>query len=390
MCNAQVKKVDDNDTLKSNSITKVYSNPFQEALEKNQNSIDKYYLLLQKVKSIPNELDQKVEMLGNENDSLFQSLKKHIKIKTELDKEQYTNIEKKYIDKKLDSRIKNEERLINSIKIKITRNQQLLKEYNNYGVLQKAIIKQKQKYQKASSEIQMVSGKLVGEISFIYNNEQYYGFVANLKIHQINTYLRPKSKAPVFSSIKNLKAYVEKQKDTALMITNAGMYTSKQLPEGLLISKGKQLAPIDLGKASHLNFYLLPNGVFYIDGNKAFIAETHAYDSLSKKIKPSIATQSGPLLVYKGKHHHAFNYGSKSKKLRSGVGILPNGKVVFLISKNHNTNFFEFATIFKDVFGCQNALFLDGEISKMYLPNLNPEELGGGFGPMISITMKNK
>ena len=71
----------------------------------------------------------------------------------------------------------------------------------------------------------------------------------------------------------------------------------------------------------------------------------------SKKINPSNATQSGPMLVINNKHHPAFNHGSSSRKLRSGVGIMPNGKLVFLISNRSITNFHDFATIFKDIFG---------------------------------------
>ncbi|QHS58592.1 phosphodiester glycosidase family protein [Chitinophaga agri] len=72
----------------------------------------------------------------------------------------------------------------------------------------------------------------------------------------------------------------------------------------------------------------------------------------------------------------------------SGVGILSNGNVVFIISKEANTTFFDFASIFKDLFGCSDALYLDGAISKMYLPQHRPEDTGGDFGVIISVTGK--
>ena len=93
------------------------------------------------------------------------------------------------------------------------------------------------------------------------------------------------------------------------------------------------------------------------------------------------------MLVINNEHHPAFNHGSKSKKLRSGVGIMEDGRMIFIISNNSITNFHDFATIFKDIYRCKNALFLDGVISKMYIKDIN-QELGGNFGPIISISKK--
>ena len=177
------------------------------------------------------------------------------------------------------------------------------------------------------------------------------------------------------------------QKKLPLCITNAGMYTPQRLPEGLLIVDSVEIEGVDLEKKKNLNFYMEPNGVFYLDSSGAHIVTTKSY--VSSKKDPFLATQSGPMLVIKDKHHPAFNYDSKSTKLRSGVGIMGNGKVVFLISDKREVNFHEFATVFKDLFGCENALFLDGAISKMYLKELRPNDLGGGFGPIISISKKN-
>ena len=67
---------------------------------------------------------------------------------------------------------------------------------------------------------------------------------------------------------------------------------------------------------------------------------------------------------------------------------MKDGRVIFIISNNSITNFHDFGTIFKDVFGCQNALFLDGAISKMYTKKYKRTSLGGNFGPIISVIEK--
>ena len=58
-----------------------------------------------------------------------------------------------------------------------------------------------------------------------------------------------------------------------------------------------------------LNFYMMPNGVFYINENKAYIDETTNSIKYKSKINPSQATQSGPMLVINNEHHPAFNHG---------------------------------------------------------------------------------
>jgi uncharacterized protein YigE (DUF2233 family) len=267
-----------------------------------------------------------------------------------------------------------------------TKNKSIKKELSSIG---QGFVKQQKETQHKLQEIE-------GELFFTYKSNKYLAFVANLDSHNIGMHLNYKNttdkKATKYLQLGKLKTDLERKKEVVLMLTNGGMYTPKNNAEGLLIADTIEIEPIDLGSSElWLNFYLKPNGVFYINNGKAYIEETNAFNEKYKKkeIIPSQATQSGPMLVINGKHHPALNHGSKSEKLRSGVGIMENGKVVFIISaKGSVTNFHDFATIFKDLFGCENALFLDGAISKMYLKQKNPKELYGNFGPMISVTKK--
>jgi len=81
--------------------------------------------------------------------------------------------------------------------------------------------------------------------------------------------------------------------------------------------------------------------------------------------------------------HPALNEGSKNLHIRNGVGVDNNGHVVFVIS-NQKTNFFDFASLFRDELGCQNALYLDGAISKMFNMETNRKE-DGKFGVMVGV-----
>ena len=78
-------------------------------------------------------------------------------------------------------------------------------------------------------------------------------------------------------------------------------------------------------------------------------------------------------------------FNSKNLNIRNGVGILPNGKLIFVMSKQ-KINFYDFASYFKSL-GCKNALYLDGFISKTYLPENGYNTLdGGNFGVIIGET----
>ena len=100
------------------------------------------------------------------------------------------------------------------------------------------------------------------------------------------------------------------------------------------------------------------------------------------------ATQSGPMLVIDGAIHSAFKKGSINVNIRNGVGILPDNKIVFAISKEE-INFYDFAEYFKNL-GCKNALYLDGFVSRMYLPEKNLSATDGAFGVIIGVSVAVK
>ena len=173
------------------------------------------------------------------------------------------------------------------------------------------------------------------------------------------------SNGKVFGNFANLKAYLKEQNATLKFAMNGGMYLKDLSPQGLYIENGKLIKSINLKHSSYGNFYMQPNGVFYItkDG-KASVVKSREF-KLSKNIE--YATQSGPMLVIDGEINPKFNPNSKSFYIRNGVGVLPNGKLLFAISKE-SIRFYDFANFFKKA-GCRDALYLDGFVSRIYLPS---------------------
>ncbi len=163
---------------------------------------------------------------------------------------------------------------------------------------------------------------------------------------------------------------------------NGGMYEPDQSPVGLYVEGGSQQKALDTGTGWG-NFRLLPNGVFYIQPGAVGVMETKAFAAAG--IEPLYATQSGPMLVIDGALHPSFLIDSTSLKRRNGVGVDADGKAVFAVSDGE-VRFHDFATLFRDVLGCRNALFLDGSISSLYVPKWQREDSAFPLGPIIAVT----
>lgn len=186
-----------------------------------------------------------------------------------------------------------------------------------------------------------------------------------------------------FQSIKKLRTYLENQGREVIFAMNGGMYMKDRRPLGLYVEDGVQKRKLDTRVGPSGNFHLVPNGVFYIAKNGSY--HVQQTDSIKDIDSMSFATQSGPMLLINGKKHPAFNEGSKNLNIRNGVGILPDGSVHFAISEEP-INFWDFASYFEKL-GCRNALYLDGFVSKIYLPEAEITNQDGRFGVIIAETV---
>ena len=79
----------------------------------------------------------------------------------------------------------------------------------------------------------------------------------------------------------------------------------------------------------------------------------------------------------------AFKEKSTNLNIRNGVGILPDGKVVFAMTREP-MNFHAFARFFQEQ-GCTDALYLDGVISRAYMPTQGLQQMGGALGVLIAV-----
>ena len=72
------------------------------------------------------------------------------------------------------------------------------------------------------------------------------------------------------------------------------MFHSKLKPVGLYVERGRELVHVNI-KSGNGNFHMKPNGIFYISGGNAAVAETQAF----LKRRPQVGTAGSHLMTLK-------------------------------------------------------------------------------------------
>ena len=197
-------------------------------------------------------------------------------------------------------------------------------------------------------------------------------------------------KGNVLGSFDAVNAQLARTDEQLSFAMNAGMYHKDRSPVGLYIEAGTEQQKINTRKGPG-NFHMLPNGVFWLsqfeDNAAAYkggaVASAQSYLADAEHVMD--ATQSGPMLVIDGKLHPKFKANSTSLKIRNGVGQKGN-KLIFVKSETP-VNFYEFASLYKDELKAENALYLDGTISRLFAPNLGRNDFGAKMGPIIGVVV---
>lgn len=187
----------------------------------------------------------------------------------------------------------------------------------------------------------------------------------------------------VYGGFQSLRRQLWAERRVLTFAMNAGMYHDDLSPVGYFAEYGRVAKPAVTGSGWG-NFHLLPNGVFLMKDGKASVMETKAF--VASGVNPDFGTQSGPMLVIDGKLHPRFLPDSDSFKIRNGVGVDAQGRVVMVASRVP-VRFYDFATLFRDRLACDNALYLDGTISSVFIAEENRMDRLFPMGPILSVSM---
>ncbi len=188
----------------------------------------------------------------------------------------------------------------------------------------------------------------------------------------------------IFGTFERIEAALAQDGTKIGFAMNGGMYHDDRRPVGLYVENGVETAPL-VTRDGPGNFGLLPNGVFCLGADGAQVTETLTFDR--EKPQCTFASQSGPMLVIEGALHPRFLENSTSRHIRNGVGVRPDGTVVFAISDRPVT-FHQFARLFRDDLGTPNALYIDGKVSRLYAPEIRRHDIGFPLGPIVGTVLK--
>jgi uncharacterized protein YigE (DUF2233 family) len=208
--------------------------------------------------------------------------------------------------------------------------------------------------------------------------------VARVRVDQASLRLYWKDAAGIpYRNFTTLRGALDQKGERLVFATNAGIYARDYTPLGLHVQDGQELEPLNL-KTGGGNFFLKPNGVFYVAKGRAGVLS--AEDYAAAKPQPELAVQSGPMLLRHGELHPRFIPDSDSRYVRNGVGVISETEAVFVLSEQP-VNFNDFALFFRDELGCKDAIYLDGALSGMYAPTIGREDAGLLFVGMFGISV---
>lgn len=218
----------------------------------------------------------------------------------------------------------------------------------------------------------------------VFDNSKFIICPYDPHLQQLSLHLNDSKGIPL-RSFGQLKQQLGKTAKSAVFAMNAGMYDIDGNPTGLYIENSRKLYKLNT-RSGRGNFYLQPNGVFFIKQNgDAGILSTSQF--VAENVQPQWATQSGPMLVIKGKRAPAIQADGPSRYVRNGVCSMPNGQAYFVISQSE-VSFGKLARMMSESLKCSDGLYLDGFVSSLWEPATGRMDDAHALGPMLVVSTK--
>jgi len=190
------------------------------------------------------------------------------------------------------------------------------------------------------------------------------------------------SDGQVFGSFARIDAQLAESGQHLAFSMNAGMFHADRRPVGLYVEEAEQSARL-VTREGPGNFGMLPNGVFCIGSDGFRVIESHTFEDTAPDCR--FATQSGPMLVIDGALHPRFLPDSTSVHFRNGVGVSDDQKTAYFVISDQPVTFHRFARFYRDVLGVNQALYLDGSVSRLYARDLGRSDWGLPMGPIVGL-----
>ena len=227
-----------------------------------------------------------------------------------------------------------------------------------------------------------VPGWAVDCRSLSYEGEAYTVCEVDAAAEDLRLFLNDPDTGKPLGNFTSVEKLISGDGRKLVFSMNAGMYHTDRRPVGHYAEGGKALAPV-ITSAGPGNFGLLPNGVFCIREARADVFETNRFVSESPDC--AYASQSGPMLVIGGELHPRFLPDSDSRYIRNGVGTSADGDTAVFVISDAPVTFHQFGSLFRDALELPQALYFDGNISRLYAPGIDRFDAGFPMGPMVGV-----
>lgn len=196
--------------------------------------------------------------------------------------------------------------------------------------------------------------------------------------------LAARGPAGPLDSLQGLKASLGPDARRVRFALNGGMYQPDQSPVGLYVAQGQTETPLNRAAGAG-NFFLKPNGVFWVGADGApHVDESEAFAAAAPAAE--WATQSGPLLVSRGALHPSIAPNGTSLTVRDAVGV--KGRVALFVISDGPVSFGRLARFLRDGLGCPDALYLDGHVASLWAPGLKRLDGRTGLGTFVVVVRK--
>ncbi|MGK7654779.1 phosphodiester glycosidase family protein [Roseovarius sp. B08] len=215
-----------------------------------------------------------------------------------------------------------------------------------------------------------------------YDGARYTTCKVDVNREKLRLFLNDPMTGKPLGSFSSVERQVRGEGGALLFAMNAGMYHQDRSPVGHYVEAGRETKSL-VTREGPGNFGLLPNGVFCVQDDRVDVFETRRFE----KDEPScnFASQSGPMLVIDGQLHPRFLENSDSLYVRNGVGTSADGRTAWFVISEDRVNFHAFARVFRDVLKTPQALYFDGNISRLYAPQLGRHDGGFPMGPIVGV-----
>ena len=133
-----------------------------------------------------------------------------------------------------------------------------------------------------------------------YRNQKFDVVKIDLRKTPVQFFWKNKN-GKLIRSLENLKKESESDGKELLFGMNAGMYQLNRNPQGLYIENGKTVKSLDTLQDGYGNFYLQPNGVFYL---KLTGKKENGIGFRYEENEFAIVPNEFDLLIFSGKTEH--------------------------------------------------------------------------------------